>query len=93
MYLQPHLEQTVLQSLEGDNKYGYFPSAAFAWRANNEPFIKNTNLFNELKFRVGWGQTGNQAIRPYQTLANYGPELVAGPGNTTSNRLCTFKYW
>lgn len=67
-----------------DNKYGYFPSAAFAWRANNEPFIKNTNLFNELKFRVGWGQTGNQAIRPYQTLANYGPELVAGPGNTTS---------
>ena len=64
-----------------DNRYSYFPSGAFAWRAHQEDFISNLNLFEELKIRLGWGRIGNQAIRAYQTFANYGPELVAVPGD------------
>ena len=50
------------------NKWGYFPSAAFAWRAINEGFMKNQNFVSDLKFRASWGVTGNTAIDPYQTL-------------------------
>lgn len=52
-----------------NNKWGYFPSAALAWRASEENFIKNLNVFSELKLRVSWGIVGNQAISPYQSLA------------------------
>lgn len=41
------------------NRWGTFPSAAFAWRLSEENFIKNLNVFSNLKFRLGWGQTGN----------------------------------
>ncbi len=42
------------------NEYGYFPSAAFAWKLINEEFTPD--LFSDLKLRVGWGITGNQAF-------------------------------
>jgi len=45
-----------------DVKYGNFPSFAFAWRLSQEDFISNQNIFNNLKLRLGWGQTGNQEI-------------------------------
>ncbi len=51
-----------------DHKWGYFPSAAFAWRAINERFMKDQNVFSDLKFRVSWGITGSTAVDPYQTL-------------------------
>lgn len=41
------------------NRWGNFPSASFAWRASEEEFIKNLGIFDNLKLRVGWGQTGN----------------------------------
>lgn len=43
-----------------NNKYGYFPSVAVAWNVANEEFLKGSNVINSLKFRVSWGQTGNQ---------------------------------
>ncbi len=54
------------------NKFSFFPSAAFAWKLINEPFMDGTNLFSEAKFRVGFGRTGSQAIRPYQTFNRFG---------------------
>ena len=51
-----------------NNKWGYFPSASLAWRASEEDFISNLNIFSDLKFRGSWGITGNQAIAPYTTL-------------------------
>ena len=45
-----------------NNKYGYFPSVGLAWRLIQEDFIKNLDVFDNLKLRVGWGQTGNQEI-------------------------------
>lgn len=52
-----------------NNKWGYFPSAALAWRVSQENFIRNLNFFSDLKLRASWGVTGNQAINPYETLA------------------------
>lgn len=43
-----------------DNRWGFFPSAAFAWRLKDEAFLKNSTTFSELKFRTGYGITGQQ---------------------------------
>ncbi|HEY6208786.1 MAG TPA: TonB-dependent receptor [Gemmatimonadales bacterium] len=51
-------------------KYGLFPSFALAWRLSDEGFIRRTNLFSDLKLRASYGQTGNTAIDPYQTLGS-----------------------
>jgi TonB-linked SusC/RagA family outer membrane protein len=55
------------------NKYGYFPSGAFAWRISREEFMKNVSGISDLKLRVSYGIIGNQAIPPYQSLALVGP--------------------
>lgn len=51
-----------------NNKWGIFPSGAFAWRLSDEDFIKNLDAFSNLKLRVSYGRTGNTAIDPYQSL-------------------------
>lgn len=52
-----------------NNKFGYFPSGAIAWRASKENFIKNIGIFDDLKIRLSYGVTGNQEIGSYQSLA------------------------
>lgn len=52
-----------------DNKFGYFPSVAFAWRAIEEKFLKNSNTFSDLKLRLSFGQSGNNRISNYLSLA------------------------
>ncbi|MFD1616291.1 SusC/RagA family TonB-linked outer membrane protein [Gelatiniphilus marinus] len=44
------------------NRIGYFPSAAVSWNADKEDFIKNLNIFSQLKFKAGYGKTGNDRI-------------------------------
>ncbi|AQG79565.1 SusC/RagA family TonB-linked outer membrane protein [Spirosoma montaniterrae] len=75
-----------------NNKYGVFPSVAFAWRLENEEFFKNAKYITSLKLRSSWGQTGNQAIDNYQSLTTYTTGQKAVIGNqqvsaTTPNRL------
>ena len=59
-----------------NNKWGYFPSGALAWNVSEEEFMKEQELFQQLKLRASVGATGNQAIGTYGTLglltlANY----------------------
>ncbi|MGG9970679.1 SusC/RagA family TonB-linked outer membrane protein [Ferruginibacter sp. SUN002] len=55
-----------------ENRWGTFPSAAFAWRAKNESFLKNSKTFSDLKVRVGYGITGQQdGIGYYDTEPLY----------------------
>lgn len=59
-----------------ENKWAGFLSGALAWRISEEKFIKDLNLFSNLKLRLSYGETGNQAISSYRTLpmlnsANY----------------------
>ncbi len=45
-----------------DNRWGIFPSAAFAWRAKKETFLADIDVVSDLKVRLGWGVTGQQDI-------------------------------
>ena len=44
------------------NRWGTFPSFSFAWKLDEEPWIKKLNFFDTLKLRAGWGQTGNANV-------------------------------
>ena len=60
-----------------DNKWGYFPSGSVAWRISEEPFLQGVSGLSDLKLRASYGQTGNQGIDPYQSLAR----LYSDPGD------------
>jgi TonB-linked SusC/RagA family outer membrane protein len=51
-----------------NNKYGVFPSVSAAWRLSEEDFLKSNKLISNLKVRASWGEAGNPAIKPYQSL-------------------------
>jgi len=55
------------------NKWGYFPSAGFSWNAGDENFIKSLPAVSNLKLRLSAGETGNQEIGEYQSLALFSP--------------------
>lgn len=54
------------------NKHANFLSGAVAWRISEENFIKNLNIFSNLKLRLSYGETGNQGIGSYRTLPQLG---------------------
>ena len=75
-----------------NQQWGYFPSAAFAWKINEESFLKNASWLSDLKLRLGWGITGQQegsAIGDYSYIPTYTPSTKAayydifGDGTTT----------
>jgi len=59
-------------SFAKNNKYGFFPSGAIAWKLHKESFMEPvTSIFNEIKIRASYGLVGNAAISPYQSLASF----------------------
>lgn len=70
-----------------NNRWGWFPSAAAAWRINNEPFMENTkDWLSNLKLRVGWGLVGNQKTGSYAYGVATGNTPTAwGTGYYSSN--------
>lgn len=64
-----------------NNKWAFFPAAAFAYKLSEEKFIKDIPSISQAKFRLSYGKTGNQAITDYQSLATFGPnQYVIGDG-------------
>ena len=55
------------------NRWGLFPSAAFAWKMMNEPWLKNSSVISQMKLRLGYGVTGQQNINQgdYPYLPRY----------------------
>jgi len=70
-----------------NNQYAYFPSVAAAWNINNESFLKDNSIFNSLKLRIGYGETGNQEFNPVdaalqtQTYNSFNNSAVNHYGN------------
>ena len=64
-----------------NNKWAIFPSGAIGWKAGEENFIKELEIFDLLKFRASYGISGNQGISPYQTLSRYGVSEYYNNGN------------
>lgn len=74
-----------------DNRWGLFPAAAFAWKINDEDFLKSVPAVSDLKLRLGWGVTGQQDIgNDYPYLAVYRGSTATAQyqfGNTFYNTL------
>lgn len=70
-----------------NNRWGTFPSASIAWRMNEEGFIRNLNIFDDLKFRVGYGISGNSlGFDPLISRTLYGKAgtFINSAGQTVS---------
>lgn len=64
----------------GSNRLGIFPALAFAWKINNEDFIKDVDFVDELKLRISYGQTGNDGISTEATQFLFNGSTLRGPG-------------
>jgi len=69
------------------HRWGWFPSAALAWKVSNESFMKSTqNVINNLKLRFGWGSTGNQNVADWAYMALLSSKSTPwGTGVLTAN--------
>ncbi len=67
------LRRDATSRFSPENRWGTFPSGAFAWKISEEEFLKKSNLISDLKLRFGYGKTGQQNIGSgdYQYLARY----------------------
>ena len=67
------------------SRWGVFPGFSAGWRLGDENFVKNLNLFTNLKLRASWGQLGNQSITgywPYLTVIDQNNSLSYSSGGT-----------
>lgn len=53
-----------------NNKWGYFPSGAFAWKMHKEAFLQDQNAISQWKWRLSYGQTGNPSDSAFESLAS-----------------------
>ena len=69
------------------NRWGWFPSAALAWRVSNEKFMAGaSDVVNNLKLRLGWGSTGNQNVADWAYMALLSSKATPwGTGVLTGN--------
>ena len=68
----------------GDNKWGFFPAAAVAWKISEESFLKDVSWVNSLKVRLSYGESGNNNIPTGQTVQSYEADnstWINGQGN------------
>lgn len=63
-----------------DNNLGIFPALAFAWKLDQENFMKNVDFVDQLKLRISYGETGNDRIGSGLTQFLFGATTNRGPG-------------
>ncbi|HKJ41994.1 MAG TPA: SusC/RagA family TonB-linked outer membrane protein, partial [Sunxiuqinia sp.] len=68
-----------------ENRLGVFPAVALGWKMNEENFMKSLTFVNELKFRLSWGQTGNDRIPSNSTKFLFTASTNNGPGFGTND--------
>lgn len=75
------------------NKWGYFPAFSFAWKISDETFLKGKETISNLKFRLGYGQVGNQNIASYRALNLFGrPNSALSDANGGNSVAVISKY-
>ncbi|WP_093022418.1 SusC/RagA family TonB-linked outer membrane protein [Pustulibacterium marinum] len=66
------LRADASSKLNPDDRWGYFPSFSLAWNINNEDFLKESKVINQLKLRLGYGEVGNvNGLGDYLFLTRY----------------------
>lgn len=77
-----------------ENKYGYFPAGSVAWRLSEEGFLKGkVKWIEDLKLRVGYGETGNQRIPGFQYLNRYQSSLINAAYSFGGDNKLTSGVW
>lgn len=78
--LSATLRSDASSRLAPGHQWHTYPAVSVGWNITNESFMQQSNIFNRLKLRAGYGETSNQAIAPYATLGrlattpyNFGP--------------------
>ena len=79
-YLTASIRTDGSSRFGSNNKYGLFPSAAFAWRVSDESFMKGLKFISDMKLRLSYGETGNNNIGNYDQYAtiNYDKYVLNG---------------
>lgn len=76
-----------------DHKTAYFPTLSGSWLMNKEEFMKNAEAISNLKLRLSWGYTGNEAIDPgkynalYSLTSTYNSQIGAIPFQLPNSEL------
>ncbi|MBC8083080.1 MAG: TonB-dependent receptor, partial [Hymenobacter sp.] len=63
--------------LSEENKWAFFPSAAVAWKLQEEGFLKDVSALTELKLRGGYGSVGQSSVDPYTSLGTLQQSIYA----------------
>jgi TonB-linked SusC/RagA family outer membrane protein len=76
-----------------DHKTAYFPTLSGSWLMSKEEFMKNSESISNLKLRLSWGYTGNEAIDPgkynalYSLTSTYNSQIGAIPFQLPNSEL------
>jgi iron complex outermembrane receptor protein len=85
-----------------EKRWGYFPAVGLAWKMKEENFLKNSNLIQDLKLRIGWGKTGQSNItgsvgyfptRPFFTPGNSNGQYLPGLNTYTADSFMPDVTW
>jgi iron complex outermembrane receptor protein len=87
---------------QADKRWGYFPAVGAAWKIKEETFLKDSNVFQDLKLRLGWGKTGQQNItdaagyfpsRPLFVIGNSNSQYLPGANSYTAKPFAEGITW
>ena len=85
-----------------EKRWGYFPAVGAAWKIKEESFLRDSNLFQDLKLRLGWGKTGQQNItgaagyfpsRPLFVIGNPNSQYLPGSNSYTAKPFAEGITW
>jgi len=81
-YIDATIRRDGSSKFAPDYRWGTFPSVALAWRMSSENFMSGLNWINDIKWRFGWGQLGNQETKSFAYLStvNLSPQYAYGSG-------------
>ena len=65
------------------NRWGVFPGFSAGWRLSEESFIKNVNIFSNMKLRASWGQLGNESIDLFRYVDLMNLKVIKNDGSIT----------
>lgn len=76
--LEATLRADASAKFSPNKRWGYFPSVSAAWRISEENFMKNVNYLDNLKWRVSYGESGNDNVVNFQYLSGFKLQSFAG---------------
>ena len=76
--LEATLRADASAKFSPNKRWGYFPSFSAAWRISEESFMKNVNYLDNLKWRVSYGESGNDNVVNFQYLSGFKLQNFAG---------------